>query len=59
LVNCRRILLQVFTLHAHIVNELPTLSESDYKMTLENLPLARRVLGHPRHAPTRYTPSWN
>ncbi len=43
---------ELFALHAKIVAELPTLSESDYTIALETLRRIRRVLSHPRFAPS-------
>ena len=43
---------ELFALHARIVVELPTLSEGDHEIALENLRRIRRVLGHPRYAPS-------
>ena len=50
LVNLTRV--ELFALHARIVAELPTLSEADYAIALENLRRIRRVLSHPRYAPS-------
>jgi len=44
---------ELFTLHARIVAELPVLAESDYAIAFENLRRIRRVLAHPRFAPSR------
>jgi len=43
---------ELFDLHARIVAELPTLPEADRNIALGNLRCIRRVLSHPRFAPS-------
>ncbi len=43
---------ELFSLHAKITAELPTLSESDAEVALENLRNVRRVLSVARCAPS-------
>jgi len=42
----------LFALHAAIAAELPTLSDTDREVALENLRRIRRVLSHPCAAPS-------
>ncbi len=43
---------ELFALHARIVAELSALPESDRAMALGNLRQIRRVLAHPKFAPS-------
>ena len=43
---------ELFDLHARIAAELPTLSETNREIALGNLRRIRRVLSHPRFAPS-------
>ena len=43
---------ELFDLHARIAAALPTLPEPEYEVALENLRRIRRVLTHPRFAPS-------
>ena len=43
---------ELFALHARIVVELPQLTADDHAVALENLRRIRRVLAHPRFAPS-------
>lgn len=42
---------ETFALHSRIVTELPTLTEHNRTIALDNLRRIRRVLSHPTHVP--------